>query len=373
MDRTQHRGTRRLGVAVVAVLALILVACGDDDDGGGGGAAPATTTAPSTPTTAAGPTSGPGSPAPEPLAERTSATIVMGVAIEPFAPTLVAEAMGEFEKENLDVSVEIVPPNDGLLLLANGDIDMQVAGIGGGTLNAIHSGLDIRYVANTHAQHEDNHEGLWVRDEYFGPDGEPLADQVRGMTVAVGAQGVGAVSTVPLQRWLETMGLSISDVELSPLQGADILTALEQGAVGAGYVLTPHWQLAEAADWGRLVTPTPPIAAAGYLFSGRTLDQKPEVADAIMRALTRTVRTYLQGDYHDDPEVMGVLADVLQQPETSIAAAPSLVFDPDMGFDLVLLDEVQDVWIAVGGVLEFDEPLPHDQVVDTAVVERVLG
>jgi NitT/TauT family transport system substrate-binding protein len=369
---TRNRGARWLAPAIVAVLALVLAACGDDGDSGGA-STPTTTAASSSATTTPGPTSGPGSPAPQPLPERTSATIAMGVAIEPFAAPLLAEAMGEFEKENLDVSVEIVPPNDGLLLLANGDIDMQVAGIGGGTLNAIDSGVDVRYVANTHAQHEDNHEGLWVRNEYFGPDGKPIADQVRGMTVAVGAQGVGAVSTIPLQRWLETMGLTISDVELSPLQGADILTALEQGSVGAGYVLTPHWQLAEAADWGQLVTPTPPIAAAGYLFSGKTLEEKPEVADAIMRALTRTVRTYLQGDYHDDAEVMTVLAEVLQQPEASIASAPSLVFDPDMTFDVELLEEVQDVWIGVGGVLEFDEPLPASQVVDDAVIQRILG
>jgi hypothetical protein len=32
----------------------------------------------------------------------------------------------------------------------------------------------------------------------------------------------------------------------------------------------------------------------------------------VFRALMRTVRTYLQGDYHTDPEVMAVLSEVFQ-------------------------------------------------------------
>lgn len=363
------RRSRCLGalVAVVA-LAVTAVACGGDSKG-----ATTTSTSASTGSTTAGATTGPGSPAPQPLATRTSASIIMGVAIEAFAPALLADALGEFDKENLDVSISIVPPNDGLIALTSGDADMQVAGIGGGTLNAIDSGIGVRFVANTHEQAKDNHEGLWVRNEYFGPDGKPLVDKIKGMKVAVGAQGIGAVSTVPLQRWLEQMNLSIDDIEPVPLQGAEIVTALEQGSVGAGYVLTPHWQLAEQGTWGKLVTPTPPIAAAGYLFSTKVLDQKPEVADAIMRAITRTVRTYLQGDYHDDPEVLAALAEVLDQPAESIASAPPLVFDPDMGFDAALLQEVQEVWLDVGGVLAFEEPLPVDQVVDVSVIERVTS
>jgi ABC-type nitrate/sulfonate/bicarbonate transport system substrate-binding protein len=370
MRRGSYRSRALLTALVLAVLAT---ACGDGggDSGATDGDTGASTTLASDGATSGGQT-GPGTPEPRPLDERVDATIVMGAAIEPFAAPLLADHFGEFERENLDVDVQVVPPTDGLVLLSRGEIDMQVVGIGGATLNARANDVDVRFVANTHYQTEDNHEGLWVRSDIFRPDGTPDPERVRGMQVAVGAQGVAAVSTVPLVRWLETMDLSLSDVEPVPLQGADILTALEQGSVGAGYVLTPHWQLLEQDGCCELVTPTPPIAAGAYLFRGQTLDEDREVAAAIMRALMRTERTYLQGDYHADPEVLAALAEVLGQPADSIAAAPPLRFDPDLGFERDVLEEVQQAWLDAGGVLEYSDPLPVDELVDTSIVDELL-
>jgi NitT/TauT family transport system substrate-binding protein len=114
------------------------------------------------------------------------------------------------------------------------------------------------------------------------------------------------------------------------------------------------------------------VAASTYTMSADFIEDQPEVAEAIMRAITRTVRTYLQGDYHADDEVMAALSEAFGVPVEAMRQTPPLVFDPDMGLDVELLERIQNVWID-NDVLEFDEPLPSDQLVDRSVVERVLG
>jgi NitT/TauT family transport system substrate-binding protein len=357
-------GTRKVVLAVLVAFGLLVAACGSDGDDQG-----------STPTTTeadgvdAGPTEGPGSPAPIPLPERTSVTVIPVVAIEPFAPAYLAEYFGEFDKENLDVTVTELPTNDSYVALTRGDTQLQIAGLGAGFFNLVESGTGLRWLANVHHQSPESKEGLWVRNDFF-VDGEIDEAQIPGMSVAFGLAGVASTSALPIAQWLEEYGYDFSDIEVQSTGGNDVIIALEQGAIDAGYVLSPAWQTVEASGCCTLVTGQPPLAASTYAMTEEFMENDRETAKAIMRALLRTVRTYLQGDYHEDPEVLAALVEVLGVPEESILATPSLVFDPEMMFDSELLEEIQQVWID-NGVLELDAPMPRDEVVDSSVVEEV--
>lgn len=357
-----------LCLSLLAVASLVVTACGSDDDdepaareeagnGSGGGA---------------GPTSGPGSPAPDPLAERTSVTVSPAVAIEPFAPVYLAQAMGEFEKENLDVEISELQPNDGYVATARGDVHVQVGGVNAAFLNAVDGGTELRWLANVHQTGPDSQDGLWVRNEFLQDDDSVSEDDLRSMQIAIGAGGASSTSALPVSDWAEEQGVSLSELNLLPLGGNDIAIALEQGSIGAGYVLSPAWITIRDSGCCTLVTPLPALAASTYTMSASFIEEQPEVAEAIMRAIARTVRTYLQGDYHADDEVMSALSEAFGTPVESMRQTPPLVFDPDLGLDVEVLERIQEMWID-NEVLQFDEPLPLDRLVDRSVVESVVG
>lgn len=356
-------------VAVAVLLALVATACGSDGDSGDKASSGDGTTTTAATAADEGATSGPNTPAPQPLAEKTKVTIVPVVAIEPFAPAYLAKYFGEFEKENLDVTIKELPSNDTFVALARGDAQLQVGGLNAGFFNLVQGGTDVKWIANVHHQSAASKEGLWVRKKLL-QDGKIDPAKLKGMKIAMGTGGISSTSALPVAKWLEQNGADLSTPELLSVGGNDIVVALEQGSVDAGYVLSPAWQTVEANGCCELVTPQPPLAASTYTMTSKFMEQDRETAKAIVRALMRTVRTYLQGDYHSDPKVVAALVDTLQVPESAIAGSPSLVFDPDMEFDSETLDEIQKIWIDAD-VLTFDSPMPKDKVVDTSVVDEV--
>jgi NitT/TauT family transport system substrate-binding protein len=367
---------RKLAAALCLALALTAVACGSGDDDGEGAApsgdAGSESGSESGTGSDTGATEGPDTPEPRPLDEETSVTILPVVAAESFAPVYLAEHFGEFERENLDVTISELPSNDTFVALVRGDAQLTVGGLNAAFFNLVEGGTDVRWLANVHQQSEESSEGLWVRREVLGDDGELDADELDGMRIALGTSGIVSTSALAVDEWLEENGSDLGDVEVQSIGGNDVVVALEQGSTDAGYVLSPAWQTVEESGCCEMVTPRPPLAASTYTMTADFMENERQTARAIMRALTRTVRTYLQGDYHADPEVLEGLVETLEVPEEVVIATPSLVFDPDMGFDSAMVEDIQQVWLDAGDVLEYSDPIPADEVVDTSVVDEVL-
>jgi NitT/TauT family transport system substrate-binding protein len=362
------RRTVSLGVVALLLVGAAAACGGDDDDDEASGDDSSSTTAAS----GGGPTEGAGSPAPQPLDEETSITITVPVAIEAFAPVYLADAMGEFEAENLDVELAALPANDGSIALSQGDAQLQIGGVNAAFLNQVNAGIELRWVANVHQAPDEVQEGLWVRNDQLDDDGEVPADRLREMQIAIGGGGIASTSALPVSDWAEEQGVHLSELQLSDLAGNDIALGLEQGSLDAGYVLSPAWVQVRDSNCCTLVTPLPPLSASTYTMSEDFIQDQPEVAAAIMRALARTVRTHLQGDYHADDEVVTALSEALEIPVETIQQSPAMVFDPDMGFDTETVERMQEIWIE-NDVLDFDEPLAVDDLVDRAPVEAALG
>ncbi|MDN5895419.1 MAG: hypothetical protein L0H93_15520 [Nocardioides sp.] len=71
----------------------------------------------------------PGTPAPQPLEDK--AEITFAIPTNKVATTYIlsmAEALGEFDKENIDLTIETVPSVDALQLVADGKIDGFASG-----------------------------------------------------------------------------------------------------------------------------------------------------------------------------------------------------------------------------------------------------
>lgn len=350
-------------VLLSALLVVAAVSCGDD----GSSASPSSTTAPgATAATSDDPL------APAPLPTRTKVTIGTPGALEVFSTVYMAEALGEFEKENLDVEVVELRPNDAYLSMSQGNMEVYVAGVNAGFINVVQSGIDLRWIANTHSSSPKSEEGLWVRNELLDPSGDLRDDAPAKFTIAMGAGGLASASIVPISDWLTPQGRTLEDLEVTNLSGNDIVVALDNGAIQSGYLPSPGYQVISASGCCTLVTQQPPFTAATYAMSASFIEDDSEAAKAVIRALARTNRDYLQGDYHADDEVALAMSEVFAIPVDSLRQTEPLVFDPDLGLDVKAIDALQSLWIDVG-VLDLDQPVSIDRLTDHSIVDQALG
>jgi NitT/TauT family transport system substrate-binding protein len=365
----------RMAALALALLSVFAVSCGSDSEGG---SATTTEAGGSSETTAAADPDSPG-PAPKPLDEMTDVTIVMAFNIESFSPALLAKHFGEFEKENLNVTIQNVPSNEGSVMVAQNQAQLKVAGMSAAFYNAVNSGVDVVWLANVHQNSAESKEGVWMRDEFYDDKGEIIPEKLDGAKIAAGTGGIGSPSAFAINAFLEDNGASLDQIESPAIGGSDMLVAIEQGSLDGGYVLTPQWLSLEDGDVAQYAGMYggfggEGFSASAYEMSQTFIDDQPEVAAAIMRAIARTVATYLQGDYHADPEVLAALAEVTATPADSIASAPPLVFNPEMPINGEMVEDIQTMWIEYApDTLAYKEPIPVDKLVNRDLIEQVLA
>ncbi|WP_186808309.1 ABC transporter substrate-binding protein, partial [Agrococcus baldri] len=168
---------------------------------------------------------------PQPLAERTTITINTAARIEVFSALFLAEEMGEFDRENIDVEFTQIASSDALVGLGQNQIQMVGAAPNGALFNAIHEGVGVSLAMPCHNSSTDT---WWVRTEVADQGAAGLA----GSTWA-SAVGPGGSSILGLDNHLQDNDLSISDVTVQSFPAADVPQALIQGAVDGAFLTEP--------------------------------------------------------------------------------------------------------------------------------------
>jgi NitT/TauT family transport system substrate-binding protein len=381
MTMTRHtptlRGSRphrlvRWRALIALVLLVPLMACGsddgDDERGGreGGGSVSSTTAVAEEVGT------GPGTPEPQPLPEEETVTVVYSAAIEAWANIVLADALGEFEAENLNVEIETLPGPDGTLLVGQGRADVQPAGISAAVLNGIASGQPMAWVANTFVDDAPK-AGFWIHDDYL-TDGEPDAEKLAGTQVmpGIGGGGFGNPGALPLWHAMQDIGLDPDDVEaVSVNTPADAAALLENGSASISLGLTPYWSTIEESGCCTFLVPT--TVSGSFLVNTDFIEERPEVAQAFFRAVMRTNRTYLQGNYHEDEEVVAALAEATGVPVETLREQPPLGFSEDLAIEIeAVLPDFQEQFRTFG-LLSYDEDLDVEQMINTEPVDAILG
>jgi NitT/TauT family transport system substrate-binding protein len=388
----KHRLLRLL--AVVTLAALMTAACGDDDDGGGAAAGDETTTTASDAATGVeGCGDGavtdpadvspdremarcePGAPAPQPLDERQTIRLSSAFKAEFVAPILLADHFGEFDKENLDFEFVELGFSDAVTQIASGDIDVGVAGTEAAFFNAIDSGVDIRWALgnfNVPGAGDTSvpQTGLWARTDAFSDPDNPDLAELEGTTLA-SAVGLGSSINYPIALAFEDAGISILDLEVEQIPSEDMLQALQNDAVQSAWLLDPYWiEAADNPDFTLVATQPPGEPIGGLMFGGHCFEEKREACGAFVRALIRTINTYLDGDYQEDPEVMQALVEETGTSAESLGATPALIFDWEIRERTT--DLMQGYFIDFGTV-EYDEPYPEDELVDRSLYLEAVG
>ena len=359
-------------ILVVSALAWTLAACGGSTSGTDPDPDPTDTATTADPEPSATETDGlPTGLDPQPLAETTKIVVGLATLSEAFLPVKLAVDLGEFDKENLEVTIEGAPSSADLIpLLDQGRIDVAAVGPFAGFFNAANGGSDMRFITGMgEAQTSPTAGGYYQRLPEDGSEPDPC--DLEGKPVAVGAGGWASHATLGFLEYLAQCDLGPTDVVLQTVDNTLVPEAFRNGSLEAGYTLEPHSVVIVEEGLGVQVAINPD--GLGGFLAGSMIDENPEAIQAFVRAMVRTAQTYLQGgDYRDNPEVMAVIVDWIGVDEETIRGAKHRLFDPHLSVDdlATLMEGIQPFWIEVGGVLEYDTPLPVDELVDRRFTEN---
>lgn len=309
----------------------------------------------------------PNTPAPKPLPKREIVRVAQGPGLEAFAPLYIANGMGEFAKENIEVQFVNLAGSNAILLLQRGEVDAINNAPSAGMMNAIAQGAEIRMVAPGMFNNDGTQQGVWVSSAFLA--GRPYTPTLlKGQTIA-SSIGSGSSTVYYIALELEKAGLTMRDVSFKILPAPDIVTALEAGAVGFGIVNAPMTNQI-SRDKARFAFGITAGYSLGGLFFGPTLvKERREVGEAFIRAWVRGVRTHLQGNYRDNPKVMEILVREIKATEAAIRQGPLLVFPPDQPISAAMLSKLQDIYAATPDTLSYKDKLPDERIADRKFLE----
>ena len=320
-----------------------------------------------------------GAPAPRPLARTEKVVVSTAFRLEFVAPLLVADAFGEFEKENLDVEIVTLGFADAVPQLVSDRVDVAVGGTEVALFSAGHKGLSIRAVLGaTVAPHAGNYAraqaGLWCRRSAFRDRDKPDLKEIERLRLA-SASGLASASTYSIVSEIRRQGVKdfdISKTAVSRIPSADIPTALANGAVDCGLLLDPLWlQVKSNPEYFLAATQAPVESFAMYAFGRRLLEDRPDIGEAFARAYVRTVNTHFHGDYHQDREVMAAIAKATAQPIENFAGLDSLKFDWELREGTTT--RVQQLFIELGIITDVRDPVPESKLVDRSFYRKAVG
>lgn len=361
-----------LSASLLALALTATVACGSGGSGAAITAAPAADS--SDPL------------APRMLSERVTVTMAQVGSIISNLPVYVADAKGEFDKENIELKLETVAIPDNLLVVERGDADFTNGTVSAGILNVQSSGKNVRLAFPGGTTRPESKFGLWVNKSVAGADGIVQPDELRGKTISSPSG-----PNTSLYYYFDPINkanpgqkpLMPTDVKLATLAAADVSTALMNGSIEAGSAIDPFWIQLQQSNCCVWVSGKPEYPVSGYLFGPTLLDRQPEVGLAVTRALTRAVRDHLQGDWTEKPDIVEIAAKYTKQPAESLAALPADNYGTGRPAEMAArldqryLDGAQSEFftrvVAGAPALKYPTPLTYEQVFYDGYLKQLAG
>ncbi|HZR99143.1 MAG TPA: ABC transporter substrate-binding protein [Chloroflexota bacterium] len=286
---------------------------------------------------------------------------------------------GYFAEEGLDV--EMTPFDTSALqvsALGTNQLDVGVGSLNAGLLNAVGRGVKLKIVADR-ATLINGALSFMVRKELIDSGQIQGWQDFKGRPVA--NNGTGTAAQLALIRGLASAGLTLNDVDQKIVGFADMVPALNSGALDMGVMIEPLISAAIergiAVRWQRAIDAFPNLEIAQVYYS-EGFAQNTEAANRFMIAYLRGVREYNDGMFKMRPNRPEVIQSLINH--TSIKD-PALYdkmemswVNPNGHLQVENLKEQQREFAALG-LLE-GPPVDLDRIVDTSYVEnalRVLG
>jgi NitT/TauT family transport system substrate-binding protein len=290
---------------------------------------------------------------------------------------LIAIEKGYFREVGIKVEIDDIDTSaNTMALLATNRLQIIAGGISAGYFNAIEKDLPIVIIADrvsTPIGHN-----LMLRPDLKGKI-TSLAE-LKGKVIA--SNGAGSVSTYEVGKMLETVGVSIADVDIKIIPFTQMPVAFANKAIDAGIVIPPFVsQFLEQghaigfAEPDMLVKPSP-MTIAVIMVNTDWAKKNPELLRNYYTAYLRGVRDYCNA-YHGAPVKDEIIAALIRhgserRPEL-LHKYPWPARSPDGRINTASMLDMQD-WFIKNGFAR--AKFPAERLVDTTYAEfavRKLG
>ncbi|HRA48683.1 MAG TPA: ABC transporter substrate-binding protein [Thermomicrobiales bacterium] len=289
-----------------------------------------------------------------------------------FAPVYVAEGLGYFAEQGLDVDLQqFAGGSEMIAQLATNDLNVGFGGAGPGLFNAFQQGLPLRIIAPGH--HEGNPVAtplVVAKSKCESGEIRSVAD-LKGKKVAINAPGA---TEYWLSQALAQGGLTMDDVDLQTLPFSDAVVALQSGAIDAALLGEPTATLAEQQGIGvRLTTDfdvqsiTPTMVYANTDF----LSQNPDAAVGLMAAYMKACQAIMERGF-SDPEILPIIAEYTGLPAELISASVSPQFSVDGSISVDSLTTLQTFFRSLGE-LSYDTDIDPATMIDDGPVTAAMA
>lgn len=299
------------------------------------------------------------------------------VPIMKFATMYVAAKRGLFEKYGLNVDIERVKSGtEAIAFLTQGSVDVGGIAIVTSLWSGWNRGLDLRVIAPGGLEPMKDSPTKFILRKALADDGtvKTTAD-LKGKRIA-SAGGPGSGGEYYVTKALKRGGLTIRDVEIVQVGNADIPAAMERGSVDAALSGSPYAdQIINAGHAVALETDLAPgLMTVAFVGSGKFVNERAEVAERFVTALTEAARM-MQGDDYLAPENMEAYLTYTNSTEEAIRTGRPVIYDPEMSIPVAGMAD-QEMVHRENGRTEYTDPLDLSNAVDerfTKKAREVLG
>ncbi|PVW02176.1 hypothetical protein DEA06_15995 [Microbacterium sp. Gd 4-13] len=289
-------------------------------------------------------------------------------------PMFVAQEKGFFAEQGIENTYTDADIYAQMALQSQGNLDVNIPGLGGAFFNAINQNLNLSAVADRNQYKCTADSLLVVRTEEYDNGVDSVAD-LAGKNVAILARG--SSTEYWLSRALEEEGMTIDDLgALTTLGYPDIANALKTGAVDAGFLAQPigYGVLADGTAKRLLATyEIVPDEQQGLItMSQKFIDERPEVAARWMAGWLEGVRYYLDPANRD--EVVQIIAEGTSVPVETLDALYGTdqwpYMNPNGAVDTETAMDEDGAWLVENGIVD---ALPEvDQWYNDSIVNAAL-
>ncbi|MDB5407941.1 MAG: transporter substrate-binding protein [Rhodospirillales bacterium] len=207
----------------------------------------------------------------------------------------IADKKGYFRDAGIEVSTMSFPSAAKMIApLGTGQLDVGGGTVAAGLYNAVERGVQVRVVADKGSVTDKyEYSTLLVRKDLVDSGRYKSLRDLKGMTVAVAAQGAGSESS--LNEALKKGGLKFSDANAIYLGFPEMLVALRNKGIDAGVTNEPTVTSAIREGVAERASPDPIYPGqqtAVVLYSEGFATKNKELAQKFMNAYIRAIRDY---------------------------------------------------------------------------------
>jgi NitT/TauT family transport system substrate-binding protein len=295
------------------------------------------------------------------------------VAIMNFAPLYVAIGRDFMKEQNIEVDMQkVASGTEAMAFLAQGTLDVGGVGITAATFNAFNKGFDLRIVASAALQPRKGGPTVIIVRKALKDSGKvkSVAD-LKGRKVAI-AGGPGTTGAYFVAKALKEAGLTIKDIEMVNLANPDMRLAFEKGAIDAALVGPPYSDQIIGGGTGVLLAQdmAPGAMTTVFMYSGKLMKERPEVAKRFMIALIKGSRA-IQGKKYLDSANLKAYLKYVTSTENAIRRGRPQLFDPDLKVYMDSIKNMEEIFREAGWT-NYTTAIPQERMVDLSYAEQAL-